>query len=53
MKPEKKYSNILNLGLLISLFSGIGIVIGALTNNITLWLYVGAGVGVMVGVLLN
>ncbi|WP_164905966.1 hypothetical protein [Gudongella oleilytica] len=53
MKPEKKYSNILNLGLLISLFTGLGIVIGALTNNITLWLYVGAGVGVMVGVLLN
>lgn len=53
MKPERGSSEILNIGTLISLFTGIGIVIGALTNNITMWLYIGAGVGVIVGVLLR
>lgn len=53
MKSERKYSDILNMGSLISFFTGIGIVIGALTNNITMWLYIGAGVGVIVGILLR
>lgn len=50
---KSKKSAYWNIGTSIVLFAAIGIVIGAIFNNPGLWLCIGAGVGVVVGVILQ
>jgi len=38
-----------NMGTCIGLSAAVGIVLGALLNNLLLWLGIGAGVGVVLG----
>jgi len=47
----KKYkvSDYLNMGTFIGLCAAVGIVLGALLQNLILWLCIGAGVGVLLG----
>lgn len=47
----KKYkgSDYWNMGTAIGLCAAVGIVLGALLQNLILWLCVGAGVGVVLG----
>ncbi|HHU33181.1 MAG: hypothetical protein ACOX1Y_08385 [Zhaonellaceae bacterium] len=47
----KKYkvSDYWNMGTSIGLCAAVGIVLGALLQNLTLWLFVGVGVGVVLG----
>ena len=50
----KKYkgSNYWSMGTSIGLCAAVGIVLGALLQNLILWLCVGAGVGVVLGAVL-
>jgi ElaB/YqjD/DUF883 family membrane-anchored ribosome-binding protein len=49
MKKKYKISDYWNMGTAIGLCAAIGIVLGAMLNNVVLWLFVGAGVGVVIG----
>jgi hypothetical protein len=49
MKKKYKMSDYWNVGTAIGLCVAIGIVLGAILNNVVLWLYGGAGVGVVLG----
>jgi ElaB/YqjD/DUF883 family membrane-anchored ribosome-binding protein len=44
-----KLSDYWNVGTSIGLCAAVGIVLGALLQNLVLWLCVGAGVGVLLG----
>lgn len=48
---EKKSSmaDYWNLGTAIGLCTAVGIVVGALMDNLVLWLCIGAGIGVVLG----
>lgn len=46
---KHKLSDYWNVGSSIGLCAAIGIVVGALLQNVGLWLCVGAGVGVVLG----
>lgn len=46
---KRKMSDYWNMGTSIGLCAAIGIVVGALLNDLVLWLLVGAGVGVVLG----
>ena len=48
MASKRKMSDY-RMGLTISLGAGLGVVAGALLDNIALWLCVGAGIGVLLG----
>ena len=49
---KKKGSNYWSMGISIGLCAAVGIVLGALLQNLILWLCVGAGVGVVLGAVL-
>lgn len=44
-----KMSDYLNMGTAIGLCAAVGIVLGAILQNLTLWLLIGACVGVVLG----
>lgn len=46
---KHKVSDYWNVGSSIGLCAAIGIVVGALLQNVVLWLCIGAGVGVVLG----
>ncbi|NNJ32853.1 hypothetical protein [Lacrimispora defluvii] len=46
---KHKVSDYWNMGTSIGLCAAIGIVLGALLQNLVLWLCIGAGVGVVLG----
>jgi ElaB/YqjD/DUF883 family membrane-anchored ribosome-binding protein len=46
---NRKISDYWNMGTAIGMCAAVGIVLGALLQNVVLWLYVGAGVGVVLG----
>lgn len=48
-KKKRGMADYWNLGTAIGLCAAIGILLGALLNNLPLWLGVGAGVGVVLG----
>ncbi len=45
----QKMSDFWNMGTAIGLCAAIGIVLGAILNNVVLWLCVGAGIGAVLG----
>lgn len=49
MKKKYKISDYWNKGIAIGFCAAIGIVLGAMLNNVVLWLCIGAGVGVVLG----
>ncbi len=46
---NRKMSDYWNMGTAIGLCTAVGIVLGALLQNVVLWLCIGAGVGVVLG----
>ena len=46
---NRKMSDYWNMGTAIGLCTAVGIVLGALLQNVVLWLFIGAGVGVVLG----
>ena len=46
---NRKMSDYWNMGIAIGLCAAVGIVLGALLQNVVLWLCIGAGVGVVLG----
>jgi hypothetical protein len=46
---KHKVSDYWNMGTSIGLCAAVGIVLGALLQNLVLWLCVGAGIGVLLG----
>lgn len=46
---KRKMSEYWNLGTAIGLCAAVGIVLGAILQNVVFWLCVGAGVGVVLG----
>lgn len=46
---KRRISDYWNMGTAIGLCAALGILLGALLNNLILWLCVGAGVGVVLG----
>lgn len=46
---KRNMSHYWNLGTSIGFCAAVGIIIGALTENLSLWLCIGAGVGVVLG----
>lgn len=46
---NRKMSDYWNMGTAIGLCTAVGIVLGALLQNVALWLCIGAGVGVVLG----
>lgn len=49
MRKKYRMLDYWNIGTSIGLCAAIGILMGALLNNLVLWLCVGAGVGVVLG----
>jgi len=49
MQKNHKISALWNMGTAIGLGAAVGIVLGALLNNVALWLSIGAGIGVVLG----
>ncbi len=49
MKKKLIMSDFWNIGISIVLCAAIGIVLGVLLNNVSLWLCIGSGVGVVLG----
>ena len=46
---KKKMSDYLTVGIAVSLCTAVGGVLGVLLQNVGLWLFIGAGVGVVLG----
>ena len=46
---QHKMSDFWSMGTAIGLCGAVGVVLGALMDNVTLWLCIGAGVGVVLG----
>ncbi len=46
---KRRITEYWNIGTAIGLCAAVGVVLGALLNNITLWLAIGAGLGVVLG----
>jgi hypothetical protein len=46
---KQKVSAFWNMGTAIGLCSAVGVVLGALLQNVVLWLCIGAGIGVVLG----
>lgn len=46
---KHKISDYWNMGTAIGLCAAVGIVLGALLNDLVLWLSIGAGIGVVLG----
>ncbi len=46
---QHKISDFWSMGTAIGLCGAIGVVLGSLMDNVTLWLCIGAGVGVVLG----
>ena len=49
MSTKRKMSDYWNMGTAIGLCAAVGIALGALLNNVVLWLGIGAGAGVLIG----
>lgn len=49
MKKRKRISDYWNVGMSIGACAAVGILLGALLNNLILWLCIGAGIGVVLG----
>lgn len=49
MQKKRKMSDYWNMGTAIGLCAAVGIMLGALLNNLVLWLLIGAGIGVVLG----
>jgi len=49
MPKKHNMSDYWNMGTSIGFGAAIGIVLGALLNNLVLWLCIGAGIGVVIG----
>lgn len=49
MQKKHRMSEYWNMGTAIGLCAAAGVALGALLNNLILWLCVGAGVGVVLG----
>ncbi len=49
MQKKDKMSDYWNMGTAIGFCAAVGIVLGALLDNIVLWLIIGAGAGVLLG----
>lgn len=50
---ERKQSDYWDMGKAIGLCAAVGIGLGALLQNVVLWLCIGAGVGVVLGAILQ
>ena len=46
---KRKMSEYWNMGTAIGLCAAVGVVLGALLQNVVMWLCIGAGVGVVLG----
>ena len=46
---KQKMSKFWNMGTTIVLCAAVGIVLGALLQNVVMWLCIGAGIGVVLG----
>lgn len=46
---KKRIKDYWNMGTSIGLCAAVGIVLGAILNNLILWLLIGAGIGVVLG----
>ncbi len=46
---NRKMSDYWNMGMVIGLCAAVGIMLGALLQNVVLWLFIGACVGVVLG----
>lgn len=46
---NRKMSDYWNMGTAIGICAAVGVVLGALLQNVVLWLCIGAGVGVVLG----
>ena len=46
---KQKMSTFWNMGTAIGLCAAVGIVLGALLQNVVMWLCIGAGIGVVLG----
>ncbi len=46
---KKRVSDYWNMGTSIGFCAALGIVLGAILNNLLLWLLIGAGIGVVLG----
>lgn len=46
---KQKISEIFNMGTVIGLSTAVSIVVGALLQNVVLCLFIGAGIGVVIG----
>jgi ElaB/YqjD/DUF883 family membrane-anchored ribosome-binding protein len=46
---KRKLSDYWNMGTAIGLCTAVGIVLGALLQNVVMWLCIGAGVGIVLG----
>lgn len=46
---KQKVSKFWNMGTAIALCAAVGIVLGALLQNVVMWLCIGAGIGVVLG----
>ena len=46
---KQKVSKFWNMGTAIGLCAAVGIVLGALLQNVVMWLCIGAGIGVVIG----
>ena len=46
---KQKMSTFWNMGTAIGLWAAVGIVLGALLQNVVMWLCIGAGIGVVLG----
>jgi len=46
-----KISDYWNIGTAVGLCAAVGVALGALLQNLTLWLCIGAGAGVVLGVI--
>jgi len=49
MSKKYKPSDYWNMGTSIGLCAAVGVLLGALLNNLVLWLCIGAGIGVVLG----
>jgi hypothetical protein len=49
MKSKTKISDFVSFGSCIGMCAAVGVVLGAMLGNVSLWLSAGAGVGVVLG----
>lgn len=52
-KNKRKISDYWNIGTSIGLCAAVGILLGAIMNNLILWLCAGAGIGAVLGAVIQ